>query len=152
MSNFSKIPKRIRKISPQWFIEQDDEKQNKFHGIFLALLLKKWAKKKRKRNCFVYEFAIHKKCFIYIFWLSLCICVDVNLLKSNAFSSFSYKKRKVIKFTWYWIFIYFSLPLFPWSNSIQVQMLNSQKLMPSFSAQTSTTWHRERRNTTLSEL
>lgn len=28
------------------------EKENKFHGIFLALLLRK--------NCFVYEFAIHK--------------------------------------------------------------------------------------------
>lgn len=33
-------------------------KENKFHGIFLALLL--------RRNCFVYEFAIHKSFFLLL--------------------------------------------------------------------------------------
>lgn len=48
------------------------KKKNKFHGIFLALLLKK--------NCFVYEFTIHKT-----FRSSRFCLLGSSLLKNNVF-------------------------------------------------------------------
>lgn len=118
--------------------ENDDKamgKENKFHGIFLALLLRK--------NCFVYEFAIHKTFF------------SSSALFSRRFfywkiMSFVYEKQRQEFEIYIGFFIGVSFLYF--LNSIQVQMLNSRKLIPWYFARISTTWLRDARSTTLSEL
>lgn len=62
--------------------QNDDKamkKKNKFHGIFLALLLKK--------NCFVYEFAIHKTFFFSSFGFRLLYWKIMYFVKENQAQS-----------------------------------------------------------------
>lgn len=69
-SLLSSLPSMGKKSS-----QKNDDKalrKNKFHGIFLALLLRK--------NCFVYEFAIHKT-----FSPFFCLFSLVFILENNVF-------------------------------------------------------------------